>query len=363
MMLKQKRLLFHIIFWLVYFGVIIFNDLYLSSSFLKDPSSIWLNKAILSQLLLLTIKITAVYYVIYSLIPRWLRSNKKITLAVELILMLCAFVFAYRALMHFIIWPFIYGEPGEIHALSMIARYLYSLLDILQVVGIAAAIKLFRLRLSAIKNEKILQQEKFTAELLHLKAQVNPHFLFNSLNNIFSLSRMQSEKTPDMVLKLSNILRYMLYESEKKMTTLEDELKIINDYIDLQLMRYGDNVKVFKEIDIEHSGAQITPLLILPLIENSFKHGINGGQEESVIGFNLKLRKDILTVQTKNSISKVSVVTDKNEGIGLVNIKRQLELLYRDYVLNYFEKENYFIVDLEIKLSSYAGSELFDSRG
>lgn len=362
-MVRQKRLLLHIVFWMVYFGVIIFNELYLSSSFLEDPSAKWINKAILSQLLLLIIKISAVYYVIYSLIPRWLKSNNKMRLAVELVLMFCLFVAAYRAMMHFIIWPFIYEEPGKIQALSMVARYLYSLLDVLQVVGIAAAIKLFRLRLSAIKNEKILQQEKFTAELLHLKAQMNPHFLFNSLNSIFSLSRMQSEKTPDMVLKLSNILRYMLYESEKKMATLEDELKIINDYIELQLMRYGEKVKVVKEINIEYAGAQITPLLILPLIENSFKHGISGSDEISIINFQLNLKKDTLIVQTKNILSKESVITDKKEGIGLINIKRQLELLYRDYVLNYFEKENYFIVDLEIKLSSYAGSELFDSRG
>ncbi len=359
----QKRWLLHIVFWLVYFGVIIFNELYLSSSFLEDPSAKWLNKAILSQLLLLTIKISAVYYVIYSLIPRWLKSNKKTGLTVESILLFCFFIIAYRAMMHFIIWPFIYEEPKEIQTLSMVARYLYSLLDVLQVVGIAAAIKLFRLRIAAIKNEKRLQQEKFTAELLHLKAQINPHFLFNSLNNIFSLSRMQSEKTPDMVLKLSNILRYTLYESEKKMATLEDELKIINDYIDLQLMRYGEKVKVVKEIKLEESGAQITPLLILPLIENSFKHGINVLQENSIIYFNLSLQKDTLKVQTKNIISKKSVTAEKKEGIGLVNIKRQLELLYRDYILNYFEKENYFIVDLEIKLSSYAGSELFDSRG
>lgn len=362
-MLNQKRMLLHIGFWLIYFSVILFNDLYLSTSFLKDPSFKWIAKSLLSQLLLLSVKITAVYYVLYSLIPRWLKSTKKINLAFELVLMFVVFVSAYRAFMHFIIWPFIYEEPGEIHALSMLARCFYSLLDILQVVGIAAAIKLFRLRIAAIKNEKILQQEKFTAELLHLKAQINPHFLFNSLNSIFSLSRMQSEKTPDMVLKLSNILRYMLYESEKKMATLEDELKIINDYIDLQLMRYGEKVKVIKEIDIEYSSAQITPLLILPLMENAFKHGISASQHVSVINFKLELQKDILKVQTRNILSKESVITGKNEGIGLVNIRRQLELLYRDYVLNYFEKENYFIVDLEIKLSSYAGSELFDSRG
>ncbi len=362
-MLKQKRILLHVGFWLIYFSVIIFNELYLSSSFLADPSSTWITKAILSQLLLLVVKIAAAYYVIYSLIPRWIKVSQKLQLAIEGALVFCFFVLIYRAMMHFIIWPYIYEEPGKIHALSMVARYLYSLLDILQVVGIAAAVKLFRLRIAAIKNEKLLQQEKFTSELLHLKAQINPHFLFNSLNSIFSLSRLQSDKTPDMVLKLSNILRYMLYESEKKMASIEDELKIINDYIDLQLMRYGDKVKVIKEITIKDAGVQITPLLILPLVENCFKHGIIGSQEISTINFKLSLDKDILTVQTKNILSKESVVLEKKEGIGLVNIKRQLELLYRDYSLNYFVKENYFIVDLKIKLTSYAGSELFDSRG
>lgn len=362
-MLKQRRVFIHVGFWLTYFSVIIFNELYLSSSFLEDPSSKWITKAILSQLLLLVIKIAAVYYVIYSFISRWIKAEKKINLAIEGTIVFCLFLLAYRAAMHFIIWPYIYEEPGKIHALSMVARYLYSLLDILQVVGIASAVKLFRLRIAAIKNEKLLQQEKFTSELLHLKAQINPHFLFNSLNSIFSLSRIQSDKTPDMVLKLSNILRYMLYESEKKMANIEDELKIINDYIDLQLMRYGDKVKVIKEIVINDAGVQITPLIILPLIENCFKHGISGSQEISTINYKMNLDENILSVQTKNILSKESVVPEKKEGIGLVNIKRQLELLYRDYSLNFFEKENYFIVDLKIKLTSYAGSELFDSRG
>ncbi len=362
-MLKRKRVLLHVGFWMVYFSVIIFNELYLSSSFLEDPSSTWITKAILSQLLLLVIKIAAVYYVIYSLIPRWIKTGNKINLAIEGTIVFSFFLLAYRAMMHFIIWTYIYEEPGKIHALSMVARYLYSLLDILQVVGIAAAVKLFRLRIVAMKKEKLLQQEKFTSELLHLKAQINPHFLFNSLNSIFSLSRIQSDKTPDMVLKLSNILRYMLYESEKKMASIEDELKIINDYIDLQLMRYGEKVKVIKEIMINDVSVQITPLIILPLVENCFKYGISGSQEISTINFKLILDKDVLTVQTKNILSKESVVLEKKEGIGLVNIKRQLELLYRYYSLNYFEKENYFIVDLKIKLTSYAGSELFDSRG
>ncbi len=362
-MIWQKRLLLHLTFWLVYFSVIIFNELYLSSSFLQDPSVNWLYKAFLSQVLLLAVKIGAVYYVIYSLIPRWINAGKKIKLAVEGLIVFSILLIIYRGMMHFIIWPFIYGEPGKIHALSMVARYLYSLLDIMQVVGIAAAVKLFRLRLAAIKNEKNLQQEKFTAELLHLKAQINPHFLFNSLNSIFSLSRSQSEQTPDMILKLSNILRYMLYESEKRTTTLQDELKIINDYIELQLMRYGKKVKVNKEIQCDLATAQIAPLLLLPLIENAFKHGISSEDEISVIDFKLTVKNNILEVNTKNMVATNSVNSGRKEGIGLANIKRQLELLYKEYSLNYFEKENYFIVDLNIKLNSYVGFELFDSRG
>jgi LytS/YehU family sensor histidine kinase len=362
-MIWQKRIALHISFWLIYFSAILFNDLYLSSSFLADPSMKWFIKALLAQLSLMAVKVPAVYYVNYSLIPRWLRSTQKIKLGIESLFAVVILLGANRAIVHFIIWPHIYEESLELPTLTVIARFLYSFLEILQIVGIAATIKLFRLRIGAIKNEKKLLQEKFTSELQHLKAQINPHFLFNSLNSIFSLSRIQSDKTPDMVLKLSNILRYMLYESEKKMATLEDELKIINDYIDLQLMRYGEKVQVIKEINIDFAGAQITPLLILPLIENSFKHGISGAQEISMINFKLQLNNDELEVQTKNILSRESVVLEKKEGIGLVNIKRQLELLYRDYSLNYFEKENFFIVDLKIKLKSYVGSELFDSRG
>ncbi|MBL8677273.1 MAG: histidine kinase [Alphaproteobacteria bacterium] len=343
-------------------AVTLFNDLYLSSSFLNDPAMIWVLKAILSHSLLLVIKITGVYYVILSLIPRWIKAEGKLKLGLEALLVFFLLMVAYRLMTQFIIWPYIYNEHRTIPFISMIARYLYSLLDILQVVAIAAAIKLFRLRIEAIKKEKLLQQEKSNSELMHLRSQVNPHFLFNSLNNIFSLARSKSERTADVVLQLSNILRYTLYESDKKLTTLENELKIIDDYIKLQQTRFGDKLGVIKQQNIHNVNTEITPLLLLPLVENCFKHG-NIADNDAQIMIQIDQVENILNFKTKNRISEASVKGDHEKGIGLTNIKRQLELLYRNYKFNYFKEKDYFIVNLEVDLGSYAGIELFDSRG
>ena len=152
----------------------------------------------------------------------------------------------------------------------------------------------------------------------------------------------------------------MLYETEKKTASLGDELKIIDDYIELQQLRFGKAIEVKMEKNIDNNSAQIAPLLILPLLENAFKHGSSNGGSQ--IDFKIELINNNLKVQIKNPLGVPSVKLNGEEGIGLSNIQRQLELLYRDYSFNHFTKENSFIVDLQINLASYAGYELFDSR-
>ncbi|MEP7169600.1 MAG: histidine kinase [Bacteroidota bacterium] len=360
-MLKNRRILFHLLFWIIYFGINLFNELYLSESFTSHPSTQLFFESTLTQFMVLLIKIPAVYYVLYSLIPRWLKAPAKIKLYFECAVVVFLFVIAYRLMIQQVIWKHIYHEsPDELPLTQIIARFFYSLLDLLQVVAIAAAIKLFRLRTEALKNEKALVQEKLQSEMLHLKAQINPHFLFNSLNSIYSLTRSQSSIAPETVMRLSKILRYMLYETEKKTASIEDELKIIDDYVELQKLRFGSTIKVTITKDIDNNSSQVAPLLLLPLIENAFKHGSSNGASQ--IDFRIKLIENSLVVQLKNPVGEPSVKLNGEEGIGLSSIQRQLELLYRDYSFHHYIKENIFIADLQINLSSYAGYELFDSR-
>ena len=345
-----------------HFIINLFTGLFLSSSNNINPSLDLFNKTALSHLLLLAIKIPAVYYVLYSLIPRWLKQPGKYMLFIEVFAALCFFVLAYRVTIHFVIWPYVtFNKPQTFTTLEFVARLFYSIFDILQVVGIAAAIKLFRLRINAIKNEKTLIQEKLQSEMRHLKSQINPHFLFNMLNSIYSLSRAQSASTPDTVMKLSKILRYMIYETGKKTVSIEEEIKIIDDFIELQQLRFGKRLQVKMEKSIDNSSTQVTPLLLFPLIENAFKHGNGFGTSE--ILFNISLVQNSLDVSVINPIEGSSVQSNGEEGIGLPNLRRQLELLYRDYSFVHYEKDNHFVVNLRINLASYAGFELFDSRG
>ncbi|HKR03706.1 MAG TPA: histidine kinase [Bacteroidia bacterium] len=359
-MKKNRRVLFHLLFWITYFGINLFNEVYLSESFTSHPSAQLFFESALTQFLVLLIKVPAVYYVLYSLIPRWLKAPAKIKLYFECAVVIFLFVIAYRLMIQQVIWKHVYHETQEVPPIQVIARFFYSLLDLLQVVAIAAAIKLFRLRTEALKNEKILVQEKLQSEMLHLKAQINPHFLFNSLNSIYSLTRSRSDVAPETVMRLSKILRYMLYETEKKTSSIEDELKIIDDYMELQKLRFGNSIKVNFTKSIDNNSSQVAPLLLLPLIENAFKHGSSNGASQ--IDFRIELMKNNLVVQVKNPVGEPSVKLNGEEGIGLSNIQRQLELLYRDYSFQHHIDKNIFVADLQINLASYAGYELFDSR-
>lgn len=358
--MNQKRVIWHVLFWLVQYSISLYNELYMSVSFSKHPSLQLFLETACSVFLILVIKIAVAYYILYQLIPRWIKAPGKAVLYLETIALMLFSALCIRLVVQLVIWPFIYKEPvPSLTALQLAARYFYSLMDLLQVVGIASAIKLFKLRIRAAQNEKVLVQEKLRSEVLHLKSQVNPHFLFNTLNSIYSLSRAQSALAPDAIMRLSKILRYMLYETGHKTITLEDELKIIEDYIELQQLRFGKRLTIEIEKKISSPNTGIAPLLLLPLVENAFKHG---GNEGGLIRISVVLADHVLFFSIANPVGQPAYKANEEEGIGLANIRRQLELLYRNFSLDTAATENIFNVTLKINLSGYAGFELFDSR-
>lgn len=362
-MILNKQLWRHLIFWLVYLIVNIYNELFLSSSFTNNPSFNYILLAVISQLLTLTVKIPLVYLVLYMLIPRWFSHIHKTRVIFEGVILFLIAAVLHRLIIQLVVWVYVYqSSPTVLTIPQQAARLFYSLLDLLQVTGIAAAIRLFRMRISAIKKERSLVQEKLQAEMLHLKSQINPHFLFNSLNTIFSLTRTKSDDAPDSVLRLSNILRYMIYETNQKSAAIGEELKIINDYIDLQKLRFGERAMVTLNKEIDQDSTRIAPLLILPLVENAFKHGISSTSSVSGIRIDIKVVKHKFLFTIANPVSLQPPSSQSEEGIGLANIQRQLELLYHDYSFSYGKENELFVVNLSINLNSYAGFELFDRR-
>lgn len=195
------------------------------------------------------------------------------------------------------------------------------------------------------------QQEKMTAELQLLKAQIHPHFLFNTLNNIYSFSLDYSPKTPELILKLSSLLSYMLYDCKAEQVRLEKEVAIMKDYIDLEKERYGDSLEVSWAVEGNISDHFISPLLMLPFLENSFKHGASEQIEKPWMAVEIAVAKDILKFKITNS--KSEYIAHTVHGIGISNVKKRLELLHPGkYELKINDEGDFFAVSLMMKLRS-----------
>ncbi len=195
--------------------------------------------------------------------------------------------------------------------------------------------------------------EKQLAELNYLKSQTNPHFLFNTLNNIYSLARDKSDLAPESILRLSKILRFMLYEAGGSFVAIEQELKIIGDYIALEQLRYDESLRVSFNNDVEDMKQALPPLLLIPLVENAFKHGVSETRTNPFVDIHLSVNKRRLLFIVKNSTEDFQEKGRIKENIGLSNLRRQLELLYTDYDLSVEHSDSGFSATLKINLTSH----------
>jgi len=204
------------------------------------------------------------------------------------------------------------------------------------------------------KNEKlrgIISQEKLNTELNFLKSQVNPHFLFNTLNNLFSIA--QKHKVDELstgINELSNLMRYMLYESNADFVPLKKEVKYIESFIEIQQLRHDEEdeliINFIKEGKFD--SVVIAPMILLPFVENAFKHGFSLN-DSSVINFNLRVDNEKITFKAKNKAFKLHKFSDKTSGIGLENVTRRLNLIYPEkHSLRIYEDKGYFFVELNI---------------
>lgn len=195
--------------------------------------------------------------------------------------------------------------------------------------------------------------EKQEAELNYLRSQTNPHFLFNTLNNIYSLARDKNDIAPESILRLSKILRFMLYETGGKYIAIEQEVKIISDYIALEKLRYDESLKINFNYDIEDMKQAVPPLLLIPLVENAFKHGVSETRGRPFIDVHLSVKQRQLAFVVKNSVEALPNEATVKENIGLANLRRQLELLYKDYNLSVQPNNGVFTAILKINLASH----------
>jgi LytS/YehU family sensor histidine kinase len=247
------------------------------------------------------------------------------------------------------------GDEFKVDLLS--PRFLLSTaMAITYTTAITMSLKLVKHWYEKERLAKELEKVNTETELKYLKSQINPHFLFNSLNSIYALSLQKSDLAPDLILKLSDILRYLLYDGSEKKVSLAQELKYLKSYLELEKVRHGSRMDLEIEVTGDTDKEEIAPMLLIPFVENSFKHGLGKDMSKGYVKVLVDAADGNLKFAIANSKpingSEVSSKKGYKGGIGLINVKKRLKLLYPNkHTLNVDSSDKEFQVTLNIKLS------------
>lgn len=243
-------------------------------------------------------------------------------------------------------------NPERMHRGFRLRMY-YSFVQMLAIYFLSTAFKTSQIALKREKEASELKSENLNSELKFLRSQINPHFLFNALNNIYSLSVMKSDKTPDNILKLSDMLRYIIYDCNANKVPLEKEINYINNYIDLQKLKDDQITNIDVDITGADPNSMIAPMIFIPFIENSFKHSKIEDIKQGWIKMKIENTNNHLLFTINNSLPKETYTKDKAGGVGLENVKRRLELLYPEtHKLIIEPTADEFRVELKVSLDA-----------
>lgn len=342
----------HFLFWFAYLVFEVYTDyLWLSNTYTQFASwEIFKMSFIPEIILVLVIKIPLVYTLFYFLKLFSINKPNNLKLAGLMTIAILVFTILAQLIDSYFFNPFVYARleiipPGDLR------NFLNAFMDKIFVVGVAIALKQYSESQRLLQREQVLLREKIETELNFLKSQINPHFLFNTLNNIYSLARKKSDTTADVVLKLSKLLRFVLYETQHKNITIEREIQFINDYIELEKIRYSQRLRVTFDCNVDNPNNVIGPLMLIPLVENAFKHGVSETTSNAFVSIDLKVEKGFLDFAITNSVEGNQTAMSAKEGIGLRNLRRQLEILYSKFELETKREEAIFIARLSFNLN------------
>jgi hypothetical protein len=251
------------------------------------------------------------------------------------------------------IWLFIHAEfPFE--GLDVLNLLLYWLPFLVLSLATGALIKLFRSVTQKQLKEAETSAAQSKSELNLLQSQLSPHFLFNTLNNLYGLSITQHERVPPLLLKLSELLRYSVYDAGEFFVPLQDEMVYINNYLEFEKIRIGDRLVLTTDFEeVKGTDVKIAPMLLIVFIENAFKHSKNTADEQIFISIELKTWKNLILFSINNSHRKVkeSTLADKHSGFGLTSVNKRLELLYlNDHELTVENEDTFYNVTLRLKM-------------
>jgi len=331
------------------------------SFLLYQPSEIVLPYQLWIKQLLFAIMVAGAYYTnAIILVPRFLLNNRIIAYWGLIILMILGVLFindqvdkqfGLRLLMD---EAFHHANPSKRHG-HFNPDEIFGSFILALILGISTSITTIQKWQADKQHNQLLKEEKTSSELAFLKAQINPHFFFNTLNNIYALTYEDAETSRIAILQLSQMMRYLLYDTKQEFTQLSEELTFLKGYVELMRLRLTKTVNMRFEYPEQVSNVLVAPMLFLPFIENAFKHGISVNEPSEIL-IQISLENKTLGLYIKNHIVKFqkNAVTEEYGGIGLENIQRRLELLYPDqyqlYVKESIDTMEY-IVELSINLS------------
>lgn len=339
-MTGKKAVFFHILFWIVYMAIFTFIE----GGYLNN-----FDDAFFIEVAYLPVRLLVAYLNYFFLLDRYLLKGKYTNYILSTLLSIVIAAIIQRFITYYLVYPLLFpdwdkGSYWQAYRLVQPAMIITS--PLIFIIGFSIASKWISLE----RRAELLEKEKLKAELKYLRSQINPHFFFNTLNNLYGLAQEKSDKTAEVVMKLSVLMNYILYEADQDQVKLEKEIEYIKNYIELEEIRYGDRFESSLTVQGDISSTSIAPLLLLPFVENSFKHGVNRESKGAWIYIKLSIKDKQLSFDIENSLL-ANDHTLESGGLGLDNVVKRLNLLYpNQHELIYGPDENSYKVQLTITL-------------
>ncbi len=311
----RNRGVYHTIFWIwLYIALFHFEDQSYSPFF-----------RLFIELVNVIFYATLVYFNIFFLVPKYL-TGKRLWIYILLLILSCMIITPLKVVVLF----FVFNQYQDVQV-ALIENQHWYFSTFLLAGGVSTVYTIITEWKKQEKEQQELQTKTVESELRFLKTQINPHFLFNTLNSLYALTIKKSDDAPEVVLMLSEMMRYMLYECNETEVSLKKEVNYIENYLNLEKLRIVKNSNIRFEIEGNINHQKIAPLLFIPFIENSFKHGMSNQITNAFISIKIQVEEDNIVFTVKNSKPQalaMATTNRKSGGIGLVNVKRRLDLLY-----------------------------------
>jgi two-component system LytT family sensor kinase len=292
--------------------------------------------------------ICVTYFIMYYLIPKYSTDRNRWGLALWILAILVFIGVGLRYYRYYVITPILEPEsviPPDVFAFSRIIGEIFSWMAVM---CMAIAIKLIKTKNKLQQQNEELLTAKRNAELSFLKAQMHPHFLFNTLNTLYAEAIKTGNRSEQIVLRLSNLMRFILEECNKPMITLNMEIKVIEDYVELEKIRHGSRLEVDFKCEVRDPNILISPLLLLPFVENSFKHTLSSQPGVIPIKIRVNMEGGYIHLMVENDVTRYAQPTAPDLGLGINNVRKQLELLFdKNFKLDISEGDKY-IVNLSV---------------